>query len=144
MVIIPLLKRHWGSQDRGSVASQTNQPRNKPKMNNQKKNPRAHAHFLVYPLHLHKQNDSDIIKWHHDHLLFHLGGKSLHACAVESCQLACTSADIPNLFLFTNYEQTAIWILYPDIYAYGTLPQVFQLLYWRLQLIKNNITNVKK
>ena len=40
--------------------------------------------------------DLDIMKWCHDHLLPHLGGKNPLTCAVESCQLAWTSADIPD------------------------------------------------
>ena len=64
--------------------------------------------------------------------------ESLCTCAVESCQLTCTSADIPNLFPFTNYAWTTTWIPYPNFYACDTLHQVFQCtfipestIYWK-------------
>ena len=116
MVIILLLKRHWGSWDRESVASQMNQPKTEAKMKNQKKNTRVHVHFFIYPLHLHKQNDNDIICWHHNSLLL-LGGKSLHSCTVESHQLIYASANVPNLFPFTNHAWTTMWIPYPNFYT---------------------------
>ena len=43
-----------------------------------------------------KQYGSDVMKSCHNCLLLHLGRKSPCACAVESCQLAYTSTDVPN------------------------------------------------
>ena len=51
---------------------------------------------FIFPPNLHKQYDSDVMKWCLDCLLPHLGGKSPCVCTVESCQLACASANIPN------------------------------------------------
>ena len=61
MVTILLLERNQGSQDRESVASWMNQPEPTEEPRANKKNPRACAHFLIYPLHFSKQNDSDVI-----------------------------------------------------------------------------------
>ena len=127
MVIIPLLERHCGIQYRGSVAFQINQLKNKPKMKNQRRTKGLCTFPYIPSFHLHKQKDSDIIWWCHDCLLHHLGGKSLHTCTVESCQLTCTPADVPNPIPFTSHAQTAMWILYPifcacDIYMLQYVP----------------------
>ena len=52
---------------------------------------------FIFPVHLCKQYNSDVMIWCHDHLLPCLGRKSLCACTVESCWLTCTYADVPNL-----------------------------------------------
>ena len=131
MVIIPLPKRHQGSRDRGSMASQTNQLKNEPKMKNQWRIPGL-VHISLYTLlHLCKQNNSDIIWWCHDCLLLHLGGKSLCTCTVESCWLTCTSANVPNLFPFTSHAWTAMWIPYPDFYTCD----IYILIIWHFRLM---------
>ena len=95
--IIPLHKRHQDSQDRGPVAFP---PKPEPAdwMNWMQLPPWGSCWSLFIPLFIYVIEMTVMSwLWCHNCLPPILGGKSLCACAVESCQLACTSADIPDL-----------------------------------------------
>ena len=135
---------HWGHNlscmctlwlPRPKLTGWTNQNQNQ-------KNPRAHACFLLSPLHLCKQDDSDIMKWHHNHLLLHLGRKSLCACTVvmPTCLHIhrCPWPISPHPSMHKLLRQFCIPISMPV-----TLPRYFGVpSYQCLQFIKNQCNKV--
>ena len=146
MVIIPLLEKHWGSQDRGSVVSQTkahwtNQPESEPEP---QEAPGAHAHFLLYPLFIYISSTT-VTSWDDVMIVcfFILGRKSLQACAVESCWLTYTSTDIPNLFPHPSMHEHLCKFCIPISTPVTLSPRYFGVPSSQsLQFIKNQCNKV--